>query len=88
MATDHLFILSESLVADVRITKTPFNPNVSGYGAKIPTQYMVKHATSERWHRVYVMAYGKSRSPYIERHGIKYYLTSGTESQLEALHVD
>lgn len=35
----------------------------TGYGSKIPTQYMVKY--NNRWHRVYCRIYSNSGSLYI-----------------------
>lgn len=82
-----VFHLSDNLVSEVKITKVPFNRSLSGYGAKVPTEYMIRHATSQRWHRVYMMQYGNAGSAYIERLGSRYFLNPETEERLEALRV-
>ena len=41
----------------------------TGYGAKVPTQYMVKY--NNRWYRVYCAVYGNSGSTYIVSNGDK-----------------
>lgn len=43
----------------VGITEAPRNPSKSGYGVRVPTQYVVMH--ENRWRRVY--AYVVSNSP-------------------------
>ena len=45
----------------------------TGYGAKIPTQYMVKY--NNRWHRVYCAVYGNTGSAYIVSSGDKIRVT-------------
>lgn len=47
----------------VKITECPKNPYVTGYGARIPTQYMVLH--NGRWKRVYCICYSNSGTLYI-----------------------
>lgn len=44
----------------------------SGYGAKIPSEHMVR--IGQRWHRVYVMCYGNSGSAYIIRNGQRQFI--------------
>lgn len=85
--SDYPLHLSDNLVSEVKITKAPFNRSISGYGSKVPTQYMVRHATSKRWHRVYMIQYSNAGSAYIERHGNRYFLNPETEERLEALNV-
>lgn len=51
--------------SQVKVTKTPINRSVSGYGSKLPTQYMVKHASDNVWRRVYVACFSNSGSAYI-----------------------
>lgn len=41
--------------------------NVTGYGPRIPTRYMVQHAG--RWRRVYVANYGNAGTAYIGKPG-------------------
>lgn len=40
------------------------NPYRSGYGKKIPTSILMK-LDDKRWHRVYVMCWSNSGSPYV-----------------------
>lgn len=71
-----------SLVKAVKVEATPnYGQPVSGYGAKIPTRYMVHYAG--RWHRVYMMQYGNSGSPYILKGGIVHHLDIDTSHDLE-----
>lgn len=85
--TTPILYLNDNLVSEVKLTKPPFHRTTTGYGAKIATPYMIRHATSKRWHRVYMMVYGNSGSSYIERGGKKYFLNPETEERLEALRV-
>ncbi len=43
---------------------TPRNPYVSGYGRKIPTNYMLQ-TEDGRYRRVYCMCYGNSGTVYV-----------------------
>lgn len=45
------------------------NPYISGYGRKIPTQYLVKTQGNNHWHRVYSICYSNVASFYIIEHG-------------------
>ena len=54
---------------DIRITAIPMSGRtVSGYGPRIPTQYMVRH--NGRWYRVRVVCYGNAGSAYILVNGM------------------
>jgi hypothetical protein len=68
-------------INDAKITEAPVNRNVTGYGPKIPTRYMVRVGT--RWHRVYVAQYGNSGSAYVRLEGKDFYLSNGVEEILE-----
>ena len=60
---------------------------VSGYGAKIPTRYMVRVldvAQPGRWRRVYAAVYGNSASLYITVEGQDLYLDGAALNLLEA----
>lgn len=65
-------------IEDVRITDTPRSPSATGYGAKIPTRYMLR--CQNVWRRVYVMQYGNAGSAYILIMGNTYFLDSDTEA--------
>lgn len=82
--SDTLTYLSDDDVLEVRITKTPFNPSASGYGAKIPTRYMLKLAGKGRFHRVYAMCYGNGSSAYVLRGGVVHHLAISTEHRMTA----
>jgi hypothetical protein len=58
----------------------PRNPNVSGYGGKIPTAHWVHY--NARWHRVYVMIYSNSGTAYILVKGERLVLDTDTEYRL------
>lgn len=51
----------------VRETDQPAGLTVTGYGAKLPTPYMVQ--LDGRWRRVYCACYGNASSLYIGRPG-------------------
>lgn len=85
--SDSVTYLSDDAVLEVRITEAPFNRSVSGYGRKIPTPYMLKHARQGRWHRVYAMCYGNGSSAYIERFGKAHFLAISTEYRIKAYEV-
>ena len=73
--------LERGEVSDVRITVAPINRSVTGYGAKLPTQYMVRIGT--RWHRVYCICYSNLGSLYVERKHEMYFLSAGVENMIE-----
>ena len=72
-----------ALVTDAKITDTPRSASVTGYGRKIPTGYMLRY--SGRWHRVYMMQYGNSGTPYIRAQGEDLVLSSRAETLVEEL---
>lgn len=47
----------------VKIRQANYGQTASGYGRKLPTQYMVNYI--QRWRRVYVMQFSNSGSTYI-----------------------
>lgn len=49
--------------SQVKIRQANYGQTTSGYGGKLPTQYMVMWL--QRWRRVYVMQYSNSGSAYI-----------------------
>jgi hypothetical protein len=52
----------------VRITEVPRSGRTSsGYGSRIPTQYMVR-TVDQKWRRVYVVCYSNCATAYV-RHG-------------------
>ena len=73
------------MVTDYKITDTiPRNPNVGGYGKKIPTQYMLKYFG--KWRRVYCVCYSNSGSIYVNVNGQWEFIDSATEYKLENLN--
>jgi hypothetical protein len=48
-------------------TDAPHNPYATGYGKRIPTQYMVR-TIDQKWRRVYCICYSNSGTLYV-RHG-------------------
>jgi hypothetical protein len=55
--------LDPNTVTETRRTEAPRNRNASGYGNKIPSEWLVK--VGGRWHRVYVIQYSNAGSAYI-----------------------
>ncbi len=50
-----------------KVTKMPRYYSATGYGARIPTQYMVRQGA--RWRRVYVAQFSNAGTAYIGRPG-------------------
>lgn len=51
---------------DVKVTETPRNPSLSGYGARIPTRYMIRRREKgAQWQRVYCHIYSNVGSLYV-----------------------
>lgn len=73
--------LDDEHVTEIRITEAPLHRSASGYGRKIPTQYMLKIAG--RWHRVYMMCYSNSGTAYVLKGGEELILESATEYRME-----
>lgn len=56
----------QTVSVPVKETETPRHGiNASGYGCKIPTQYMVKY--NGRWRRVYAICYSNAATLFIGR---------------------
>lgn len=53
---------------NLRRVEAPRTRNVSGYGRKLPTGYMVR-VFNRRWHRVYMAQYGNAGTAYIIHKG-------------------
>jgi len=47
-------------------TDCPINRSVTGYGARIPTQYKVQIEGNTRWLRVYCICYSNAGSLFID----------------------
>jgi len=60
--------LDATRITDVKITDVPRTNSRSGYGARLPTRYMVQLDNRKRWHRVYVMQFSNAGSAYIIDH--------------------
>lgn len=58
----------------VRTLQTPINRSRTGYGAKLPTQYMVHDCDTKRYHRVYAICYSNAASLYASIAGVRYFL--------------
>lgn len=68
--TDRLTYVGERMFLasdDVRVTDVPLSRNHSGYGSRIPTQYLVYFKM--KWRRVYVCQYANAGTAYIGRPG-------------------
>lgn len=73
--------LNDSAVTDIKITAAPPSRSATGYGGKIPTQYMLR--INQRWHRLYMMQYGNSGTPYVIRGGVELVLEINTQHRIE-----
>ena len=74
----------DTLMTKVRVTEAPRSgQTVSGYGGKIPTRYELRY--EGRWHRVYMMQYGNSGTPFIRHRGEDLVLSIAAEHKLEDL---
>jgi len=54
---------------EIKTTNPPKNRSVSGYGSKLPTQYMVKWQS--KWRRVYAICWSNVATFYIGQNGQK-----------------
>lgn len=75
--------LTAAMVVDAKVTEQPRQRTATGYGPKLPIDFMVKVGT--RWYRVYVVNYGNAGSAYVVLKGQDYYLSTGVESLLGTL---
>jgi len=75
--------LTADMANDAKVTEAPRHNSATGYGPKIPTQYMLRIGT--RWHRVYVANYGNSGSLYVLISEQRHYLSGSAELVLETL---
>lgn len=73
--------LDNDTVTAVKITDAPFNRSVTGYGPKIPTRYMLR--IGPRWHRVYMMQYANSGTPYVVKGGHDLILENETRYRID-----
>ena len=67
-----LFLEGELLESKIELLpwqKQGLSYTATGYGSKIPTQYMVKHGGM--WKRVYCAIYGNSGTCYVMQDGKK-----------------
>jgi len=53
----------QTISANLKTTESPVNRNVTGYGRRIPTCYMVEH--NGKWRRVYACSFGNWPTLYI-----------------------
>lgn len=58
-----------------RTKNTPRNKSISGYGSKLPTNYMVR--LGNRSYRVYAICWSNCAGHYITISGVKYFLRDG-----------
>ncbi len=68
-----------ALVTGTRTDATApnYGHTISGYGGKIPTAHWIHYAG--RWHRIYVMCYSNSGTPYVVVKGERLILDIDTE---------
>lgn len=76
--------LTAEMVQDAKIMEAPRSGRTqSGYGQRLPTQYMVRIAG--RWHRVYMVLISNAGSAYVRIAGARYFLSIPVEDMLENL---
>jgi len=68
-----------ALVSEARISRLPWQKagltyTATGYGARIPTQYMIRVGADKRWRRVYSTCYGNAGSVWINVNGGRRFL--------------
>lgn len=66
------YLTEDEIVSVIRTNDVFANRSATGYGAKIPTQYKIKHING-RIYRMYCMIYSNSGSCYITVAGIDYF---------------
>jgi hypothetical protein len=74
--------MPDGFVSYVLVTKPPKNPSVSGYGAKIPTRFLLQCSDGMR-RRVYMMQYSNSGSAYVLVRGSVLHLSIEAEYMCE-----
>ena len=80
-----MIYLDHEMIIDAKKTDAPVNRSVSGYGRKIPTEWMIK-LDNNRWHRVYVMRYGNAGSAYIRtKHSGERFLDVDCEDRIDSI---
>ena len=65
--------LDPARITSKRQTTPPLHRSASGYGSKIPTQWLLQ-LDGKRWHRVYVVQWSNSGSAYIVVRGERQFL--------------
>lgn len=64
MPEDTVTYLDPTRVTAKRATTPPWNRSRSGYGSKIPSQWLLQ-LDGKRWHRVYIICYSNSSTAYV-----------------------
>ena len=67
MTTLYINTINLTMPVDHKVTEAPRNNSASGYGSKIPTQYMIKFRN--RWRRVYAICYSNCATLYVTVRG-------------------
>ena len=68
-----LVYLDPSRVTASRQTEAPLHRSRTGYGAKLPTSWLLQ-LDGKRWHRVYVVCWSNSGSAYVCSKGASLFL--------------
>lgn len=68
------YLVREDIIAK-KSTRTPVSRTVSGYGSKLPTQWLLR-LKDKRWRRVYVMQWSNCGSAYVIVNGKTLFLGS------------
>jgi len=75
MADVAIAYLDDKRVTAKRATTPPIHRSASGYGSKIPTQWLLQ-IDGKRWHRVYVVQWSNAGSCYVLVGGERLFLGS------------
>lgn len=65
--------LEPKRVTAKRQTQPPQSPYRNGYGKRIPSSWLLQ-LDGKQWHRVYVICYSNSGSPYVLSKGVTLFL--------------
>ena len=69
-----MIYLDMSTVEARQITEPPRSASRTGYGSKLPTQYLLQVA--KRWHRVYAICWSNGSTCYIVKGGEPHYIAT------------
>ncbi len=66
--------LDESRIIETKSTPAPQRTTRTGYGSKLPTEWMLRLAPRKQWFRVYAVNWSNASSMYIVENGTNKFL--------------